>query len=112
MSKRDVFFQLCNEDIQHQRMAGCASWQAFSARWRARQGLPLLHPSHVQYLAPQDLCTGRGTPLAPSEQRRLYRAYVYAWAQQEASSYTQTMETGSDQADTLLPSLWNAYGGV
>jgi hypothetical protein len=76
MSNRDVFFQQCNEDTLHQRIAGLASWAAFSARWRARQGLPLLHPMDVQYLTPQDFCNGVGRPLPSAEQRRLFRGYV------------------------------------
>ena len=65
-------------DSAHQRRAGLASWTAFSARWRARQGLPLLHPMDVQYLTPQDFRTGTGRPLPPAEQRRLFRGYVRA----------------------------------
>jgi hypothetical protein len=71
-------FQLFDADPEHQHLAGVASWAAFSARWRARQGLPLLHPMDVQYLTPQDFCNGRGQPLAPTEQRRLFRQYVEA----------------------------------
>ncbi len=70
--------QQWNADTAHQQMAGLASWAAFSARWRARQGLPLLHPMHVQYLTPQDFCNGMGYPLLPTEQRRLFRGYVEA----------------------------------
>ncbi len=77
MSRR-AFFQQCNADSAHQRMAGLASWAAFSARWRARQGLPLLYPMQVQYLTPQDFCNGMGYPLSPTEQRRLFRGYVEA----------------------------------
>ncbi len=76
--RRAARFAQFNADSDHQRMAGCASWAAFSARWRARQGLPLLHPLHVQYLTPQDFCTGLGQPLSPTEQRRLFRQYVEA----------------------------------
>src|SRR5438105_15597603 len=71
-------FQQCNQNTEHQRLAGAASWAAFSARWRARQGLPLLHPMDVQYLTPQDFCNGLGHQLHPTEQRRLFRAYVDA----------------------------------
>lgn len=82
---RRVFFQQCDADSDHQRMAGIASWTAFSARWRARQGLPLLHPMDVQYLTPQDFRTGQGRPLPPAEQRRLFRHYVAAALQLQAS---------------------------
>ena len=75
---RHATFQAFNVDVQHQHLAGVASWAAFSARWRARQGLPLLHPMDVQYLTPQDFRNGCGHPLPASEQRRLFRQYVAA----------------------------------
>ena len=78
MNRRSVIFQCCDADAAHQRMAGYASWMAFSARWRARQGLPLLHPLGVQYLTPQDFRNGLGRPLPAAEQRRLFRQYVVA----------------------------------
>jgi hypothetical protein len=78
VNRRSVMFQRCDADSAHQRLAGCASWMAFSARWRARQGLPLLHPLGVQYLTPQDFCNGLGQPLPAAEQRRLFRQYVEA----------------------------------
>src|SRR5947207_4032858 len=77
MNRRRAFERF-NADVEHQQLAGAASWAAFSARWRARQGLPLLHPMDVQYLTPQDFCNGLGHPLPPAEQRRLFRAYVEA----------------------------------
>jgi hypothetical protein len=67
-------------------MAGLASWAAFSARWRARQGLPLLHPMDVQYLTPQDFCAGHRQPLSPEKQRRLFRDYVEAALHTTSSS--------------------------
>ncbi len=73
MNRRAVMFQYFDADREHQRLAGAASWAAFSARWRARQGLPLLHPMDVQYLTPQDFCDGCGQPLPPTVQRRLFR---------------------------------------
>src|SRR5579872_6111189 len=78
-----------NADGAHQRMAGLASWAAFSARWRARQGLPLLHPMDVQYLTPGDFCNGHGCPLSPEVQRRLFRYYVEAAIQVERMAYVQ-----------------------
>ena len=75
---RRAMFRGWNAESEHQSMAGLASWAAFSARWRARQGLPLLHPLDVQYLTPQDLCNRSGRPLSPEVQRRLFRAYVRA----------------------------------
>ncbi len=81
MNGRAWTFQRFNAETVHQHLAGCASWAAFSARWRARQGLPLLHPMDVQYLTPQDFCSGTGRPLAAAEQRRVFRAYVEAAVQ-------------------------------
>src|SRR5438105_14457481 len=81
MSKQDfrvARFRQFNANTQHQRMGGVASWAAFSARWRARQGLPLLHPMDVQYLTPQDFRTGLGQSLPAAVQRRLFRQYVEA----------------------------------
>ena len=78
MNRRALFFRQCDADMGHQQMAGLASWAAFSARWRARQGLPLLHPMDVQYLTPQDFCAAGGQPLSPEKQRRLFRQYVEA----------------------------------
>ncbi len=78
MNRRQVRFQQFNADRQHQHVAGVASWCAFSARWRAHQGLSLLHPMDVQFLTPQDFCNGHGQPLAPTAQRRLFRQYVAA----------------------------------
>ncbi len=75
---RRLVVQQWNADSAHQRMAGVASWAAFSARWRARQGLPLLHPLDVQYLTPRDFCNGHGCPLSPEAQRRRFREYVAA----------------------------------
>ena len=67
-----------NAERAHQRLAGLASWAAFSARWRAHQGLPLLHSMDVQYLTPQDFHNGQGRPLSPEAQRRRFREYVEA----------------------------------
>ncbi len=78
MNHRAWTFQRFNAETVHQHIAGCASWAAFSARWRARQGLPLLHAMDVQYLTPQDFCSGSGRPLPAAEQRRVFRAYVEA----------------------------------
>jgi hypothetical protein len=80
MSQFDRKAMFCgwNAESEHQSMAGVASWTALSARWRARQGLPLLHPLDVQYLTPHDFCNGSGYPLSPVVQRRLFREYVRA----------------------------------
>jgi hypothetical protein len=78
MTEYNTNFWRFNADLAHQHLAGIASWAAFSARWRARQGLPLLHPLDVQYLIPQDFCNQYGRPLPPTEQRRLFRCYIEA----------------------------------
>ena len=90
VDRREVVRQW-NADTAHQHMAGVASWVAFSARWRARQGLPLLHPMDVQYLTPRDFCNGNGCPLSPEAQRRWFREYVAAAIQcgQEAEVRAQ-----------------------
>src|SRR5437763_16737603 len=75
-----------NAEEAHQRLAGLASWAAFSARWRAHQGLPLLHPMDVQYLTPQDFHNGQGRPLSPEAQRRRFREYVEAAIRQEVTA--------------------------
>src|SRR5215470_9041181 len=75
---RRAMFRAWDADGAHQSMAGVASWVAFSARWRAHHGLPLLHPLDVQYLTPHDFCNGLGCPLSPVVQRRLFREYVRA----------------------------------
>ena len=99
MNQRGMTFQRFNAEVLHQRMAGVASWAAFSARWRARQGLPLLHAMDVQYLSPQDFCSGTGRPLPPAEQRRLFRAYVESavqvCVQMAAHSEVTMTDTGS-----------------
>src|SRR5947209_667719 len=74
-----------NAQRAHQRLAGLASWAAFSARWRAHQGLPLLHSMDVQYLTPQDFYNGQGRPLSPEVQRRRFREYVEAAIGQEVT---------------------------
>ena len=76
--RKNANFAGYDADSAHQHMAGLASWAAFSARWRARQGLPLLHPMDVQYLTPQDFRNGMGAALPAAEQRRLFRGYVRA----------------------------------
>lgn len=76
MRECNTNFQQYDADSTHQRRAGLASWAAYSARWRARQGLPLLHPMDVQFLTPNDFCNGLGCPLSPTEQRRLFRHYI------------------------------------
>ena len=91
MNRRRDFFKHCDAQTEHQRLAGMASWAAFSARWRARQGLPLLHAMDVQYLTPHDFCNGQGHPLPAAEQRRLFRAYVCAAMMQTPETHAQSL---------------------
>ena len=84
-------FEAYNASHTHQQLAGLASWAAFSARWRARQGLPLLSALDVQYLTPQDFCNGRGHPLDPTTQRRLFRHYVQAAIEHLAAAPAATV---------------------
>jgi hypothetical protein len=91
-----------NADSAHQQMAGLASWAAFSARWRARQGLPLLHPLDVQYLTPQDFRNGRGEPFSPTMQRRIFREYVTAAVRLAAGGMVGRRRGGLVSADIAL----------
>src|SRR5947207_13723811 len=91
MNRRRDFFKHCDAHTEHQRLAGIASWTAFSARWRARQGLPLLHAMDVQYLTPHDFCNGQGRPLPAAEQRRLFRAYVCAALEQTSETQMRSL---------------------
>src|SRR5215471_2301782 len=88
-----------NAETEHQRLAGLASWAAFSARWRARQGLPLLHPMDVQYLTPQDFCTCHRQPLPPEKQRWLFRQYV------EAALHTASSSSGRRRPSSISADL-------
>src|SRR5579859_552285 len=91
-----------NADRAHQHLAGVASWAAFSARWRARQGLPLLHPMDVQYLTPQDFRNGRGEPFSPTVQRRIFREYVTAAVRLAAGGMVGRRRSGLVSADIAL----------
>ena len=107
-------FQRYNTDRGHQHRAGLASWEAFSARWRAKQGLPLLSPLHVQYLTPQDFCSGTGRPLTPAEQRRLFRHYICLAMGQPSplrgSAHTDAVAEGSESA-WAQGALWDGEDG-
>src|SRR5258708_39481937 len=96
---RQAMVRQWNADCAHQQMAGLASWAAFSARWRARQGLPLLHRMDVQYLTPQDFCTCHRQPLPPEKQRRLFRQYV------EAALHTASSSSGRRRPSSMSADL-------
>ena len=99
---RQAMVRQWNADCAHQQMAGLASWAAFSARWRARQGLPLLHPMDVQYLTPQDFRNGRGEPFSPTVQRRIFREYVTAAVRLAAGGMVGRRRGGLVSADIAL----------
>ncbi len=61
--------------IEYQRRAGHAAWNAFSAKFRAQQGLaPLSAEAVCRYLAPKGICY-LGSPLASAIRERIYRAW-------------------------------------
>ena len=93
--KRGENLRAYHQDAEHQRRAGQAraaqssndehcrriapdGWWAFSAYWRVHQGLPLLHPSQIQFLTPDDFCGPDGRPLSKRKQRCLFREYMRA----------------------------------
>jgi hypothetical protein len=99
---RRAMFREWNADSEHQSRAGVARWTSFSARWRARQGLPLLHPLDVQYLTPHDFCNGLGCPLSPEVQRRLFREYVQAAVATVVEARVGRLRSGLVSADIAL----------
>jgi len=65
-----------NQDHAHQVAAGHASWDAFSARWRASGGLPPLTADAARrYVTPNMLCGPLGTPLPEALRRTIHRAW-------------------------------------
>jgi len=110
-----------NADPDHQRQAGRAraaqpsfrehnqriapdGWRSFSAHWRAMQGLPLLDPTHIQFLTPEDFRGPLGQPLPPDEQRRRYRAYFQAALSQAAQMGAQMALLSSPPLGRRRPS--------
>ena len=75
---------------EYQAAAGHASFAAFSARWRAQQGLcPLSVNDLLRYVTPADICA-LGDPLPPHLQDAMYIAWasgdprdVYQWLRDE-----------------------------
>jgi hypothetical protein len=60
----------------YQQAAGHASWDAFSARWRALQGLgPLSAEAVRRYLTPDLIRGPLGLDLRPELQQTIYRAW-------------------------------------
>jgi len=99
---RQAMVRQWNADLGHQQMAGLASWAAFSARWRARQGLPLLHPMDVHYLTPQDFLNGRCEPFSPTVQRHIFREYVEAGVRLAVGGMVGRRRRGLVSADIAL----------
>lgn len=61
---------------EHQSAAGHASFDAFSARWRAHQGLAPLVAEHVrQYVTPEIIGTTLGYRLALALQQTIWQAW-------------------------------------
>jgi hypothetical protein len=61
---------------EYQQAAAFASWAAFSARWRASQGLgPLSAEAVRKYLTPEQIRGPLGLPLRPDLQATIYRAW-------------------------------------
>jgi hypothetical protein len=100
--------QRWNADHQHQVLAGKAraqhfthesqqaaafsSWDAFSVRWRASQGLrPLSADAVRKYLTPEQIRGPLGLPLRPELQATIYRGWcagdlwhVTAWQSEDS----------------------------
>jgi hypothetical protein len=65
-----------NADHAHQVMAGHASFEAFSSRWRAGQGLaPLSAEAVRRYLNPEHIRSALGVVLPAALQETIYRAW-------------------------------------
>jgi hypothetical protein len=106
-----------NASRAHQVMAGQATFAAFSARWRAEQGMALLSAEAVRkYLRPE-LIRSLGVPLSPELQVRIYWAwshgYLYgvlrwihepAWAR-EVDAALDRAERGWGQSTLALAEL-------
>jgi hypothetical protein len=68
--------QRWNTDPAHQSAAGHASYTAFSARWRAGQGLPPLTVEAVcRYVTPEHIRAELGILLPSRLQETIYRAW-------------------------------------
>jgi len=65
-----------NADHAHQVAAGHASWDAFSARWRAGQGLPpLTSEAARRYVTPETIRGPVGTLLPAALRAAVHRAW-------------------------------------
>ncbi len=126
--KRGENLRAFNSNSEHQRRAGRAraaqpgfvehcrciapdGWWAFSAYWRVHQGLPLLDPSQVQFLTPEDFCGRDGRPLPKRDQRRLFRGYLKAAAQAQIAPAlvehpAPAQYAGGDLAFVRLAHVW------
>lgn len=65
-----------NRDHTHQTAAGVASFTAFSARWRASQGIaPLMAAAARRYVTPPMIRQPSGAPLASATQAAIHQAW-------------------------------------
>jgi len=65
-----------NQDHAHQVAAGHASWDAFSARWRASSGLaPLTVDATRRYVTPEMICGPLGMLLSERLRAEIHRAW-------------------------------------
>ncbi len=65
-----------NRDQAHQAAAGLASYTAFSARWRATQGIaPLTAAAARRYVTPDMIRQPSGMPLASATKEAIYQAW-------------------------------------
>lgn len=65
-----------NADHGHQVAAGLASFDAFSARWRAAQGMsPLFVEAVRRYVLPAMIRGPLGQPLSAEQQEEIWRAW-------------------------------------
>jgi hypothetical protein len=108
-----------NADPAHQQMAGFASWDAFSARWRASGGLCPLTPEAVRKYVTPDMIRGiSGRALSPELQQDIYRAWcagVFAhvadWLAGEAPADPDGLWVGGDGASDNAGVIGSSCGG-
>ncbi|SRR5579875_650992 len=68
-----------NRDPVHQAMAGRASFDAFSARWRAQQGLATLSADAARRYVTPDMIRLLGHEIDPQTRQTIYRGWCQGW---------------------------------
>ncbi len=68
-----------NADHGHQVMAGHAAFAAFSARFRAEQGMAPLSADDARRYVQPDMIRSVGAPLPPELQARIHRAWCHGY---------------------------------